>query len=283
MFTVGEFAHLAQVSKRLLRYYDEIGLFKPDQIDASSSYRYYSAGQMSHLNRILALKELGLTLNQIQRTLTDDLSTDELQGMLTLRKAEIEQQLGAELRRMREIEARLQSIRDDESNTRSNVILKQVPNQQVLSVRRIIDDFESALALYTKIQETLPRSLSDGMFFCICRSDTGVTSDMDLEFGVFVNKPTDASLVLADEITLIRGELPAVPVMATTVVTGGLETIHRGYAEIMRWSAITGHRLDGIHRELCLQLPVTSDGNDLITEIQVPVEPLPLANGLDAQ
>lgn len=279
MFTVGEFAHLAQVSKRLLRYYDEIDLFKPQQIDASSGYRYYSAGQMSQLNRILALKELGLSLNQIQRTLDDDLSTDELQGMLTLRKAEIEQQLIAERRRIREIEARLQAIRDDEANLSPNVILKQVPEQAVLSIRRVLADFDAALHFYTRIQSTMPKSLSQGMFFCICRSDSDAMNDLDLEFGVFVEQSTESSLTIADDILLTAGKLPAHDKMATTVVTGALETLHQGYAAIARWSDINGYRLAGIHRELCLQLPEKPDGSDLITEIQIPVEPLPLNSG----
>ncbi len=65
MFTVGEFSRLARVSKRLLRYYDEIGLLKPSHTDPMTGYRFYSAKQMPLLNRILALKDLGLSLDQI--------------------------------------------------------------------------------------------------------------------------------------------------------------------------------------------------------------------------
>ncbi|HZR39592.1 MAG TPA: helix-turn-helix domain-containing protein [Ktedonobacteraceae bacterium] len=97
MFTVGEFSQLAQVSKRLLRYYDEIGLLKPMHTDRITGYRYYSAEQMLHLNRILALKDLGLSLDQIQRIVRENVSTEEINGMLLLKKAEIEQQVQAEL------------------------------------------------------------------------------------------------------------------------------------------------------------------------------------------
>jgi len=73
MYSTGEYARIAQVSKRLLRYYDEIGLFQPVKIDNESGHRYYSASQLPELNRILALKDLGLSLNQIQRFVRDNI------------------------------------------------------------------------------------------------------------------------------------------------------------------------------------------------------------------
>src|SRR5215813_6701695 len=117
MFTVGEFSQLAQVSKRLLRYYDEIGLLKPVRIDKFTGYRYYSAEQLPPLNRILALKELGLSLDQIRRMLSDKVSADEIQGMLLLKKAEAEQQLQEEQQRIRSIESRLHFIRSAEASS----------------------------------------------------------------------------------------------------------------------------------------------------------------------
>src|SRR5574341_1636017 len=93
MFRIGEFSKIAQVSGRLLRCYDQVGLFKPGQIDPVTGYRYYSARQLPELNRILALKELGLTLDQISRLLAGRISTDEIRGMLVMKKAEMEQTL----------------------------------------------------------------------------------------------------------------------------------------------------------------------------------------------
>ncbi|VAW43630.1 Transcriptional regulator, MerR family [hydrothermal vent metagenome] len=69
MFLIGEFSKISQVSKRLLHYYDDIGLLKPAHIEQASGYRYYSAKQLPRLNRILALKGLGLTLEQIKKML----------------------------------------------------------------------------------------------------------------------------------------------------------------------------------------------------------------------
>ncbi|MEO0376820.1 MAG: MerR family transcriptional regulator [Cyanobacteria bacterium P01_A01_bin.17] len=58
MFRIGEFSKIAQVPASLLRYYDDIGLFKPMECDRNTSYRYYSVQQLTKLNRILALKDL---------------------------------------------------------------------------------------------------------------------------------------------------------------------------------------------------------------------------------
>jgi len=110
MFRIGEFSKIAQVSGRLLRYYDEIGLFNPVHIDSETGYRYYSAQQLPELNRILALKELGLTLDQIARLVAGHISTDEIRGMLVMKKAQIEQTLSEELTRIRYIESRINQI-----------------------------------------------------------------------------------------------------------------------------------------------------------------------------
>jgi DNA-binding transcriptional MerR regulator len=62
MFKIGDFSKIARVSGRMLRHYDNIGLLSPQRIDPTSGYRYYAAEQLVRLNKILALKELGLSL-----------------------------------------------------------------------------------------------------------------------------------------------------------------------------------------------------------------------------
>ncbi len=66
MFKIGEFSRLTQVSVRMLRHYDQLNLLKPAQVDTFTDYRYYSAGQLPRLNRILALQDLGFTLAQVK-------------------------------------------------------------------------------------------------------------------------------------------------------------------------------------------------------------------------
>jgi len=84
MFRIGEFSKLSQVTVKALRYYDEIGLLKPAKVDPFTGYRYYSADQLPRLNRILALKDLGLSLAQISRLLDGDLPPAQIRGMLRM-------------------------------------------------------------------------------------------------------------------------------------------------------------------------------------------------------
>ena len=67
MIRIGDFSKLSQVSIKTLRYYDEMGLFKPSNVDRFTGYRYYSASQLPRLNRILAPKDLVSRWNRLPR------------------------------------------------------------------------------------------------------------------------------------------------------------------------------------------------------------------------
>ncbi len=60
MFKIGDFSKLGQVSVRMLRHYDQLGLLKPDHIDTFTGYRYYAVEQLVRLNRILFFKDFGI-------------------------------------------------------------------------------------------------------------------------------------------------------------------------------------------------------------------------------
>jgi DNA-binding transcriptional MerR regulator len=274
MFTVGEFSQMAQVSKRLLRYYDEIDLLKPMHIDKFSGYRYYSVEQLPDLNRILALKDLGLSLDQIHQVLRNKISTDEIQGMLLLKKAEIEQQLQGELQRIRNIESRLQFIRNAETGQTLDVVIKQMPAQPVLSMRIMLPSFEEGMGILGQIMTALPQKSIYGVFFVIWYSGGPFERDSEVEAGRMIRAQDHAPVPLQNGLQLCFRELPTVPIMATFVARGPVETVHLGYSAIGIWAETNGYRFNGEAREIILQLPQAADGSDGITEIQFPVEPV---------
>lgn len=93
MFGIGEFASAGRVSVRMLRHYDALGLLRPAHVDTGTGHRMYEARQLSRLNRIVALKDLGFTLAQVQEILDEKVSTAELYGMLRLRQAELQSRI----------------------------------------------------------------------------------------------------------------------------------------------------------------------------------------------
>ena len=65
-YKIGEFSKITGIPVKTLRYYDEIDLFKPSEIDLFSGYRYYKEEQIESLKIILELKEAGFLLEEIK-------------------------------------------------------------------------------------------------------------------------------------------------------------------------------------------------------------------------
>ena len=125
MLNIGEFARFGQVSPRMLRHYDETGLLKPSRVDPKTGYRSYEVAQLSRLHRLLALRDLGFTLEQIRSMLDDDPSIEQLRGMLRLRRAQIEQDVADEEARLRRAEAHLRALERSPSMPANDVVVKQ--------------------------------------------------------------------------------------------------------------------------------------------------------------
>ena len=129
MFKIGDFSRLGQVSTRMLRHYDQLGLLKPKHTDKFSGYRYYTIDQLGDLNRIIALKELGLSLEQIAQIMNDvrPLNADKLRGMLMMKRSEIELTLSEEQARLGRVEARLRQIELEDEPSPYEVLVKPIP------------------------------------------------------------------------------------------------------------------------------------------------------------
>lgn len=93
LYSIGKVSKICDVSQRMLRYYEEIGLITPDEINSASRYRYYSAETMRRIQVIRYLIDQGFRLEEIKEIFTrDDLS--QLQqaflGKIAETRAEIE-------------------------------------------------------------------------------------------------------------------------------------------------------------------------------------------------
>jgi DNA-binding transcriptional MerR regulator len=132
MIRIGDFSRLSRVSIKTLRYYDEVELFKLIEVDRFTGYRCYSASQLPRLNRILALRDLGLSLEQIAQVLNEGISPEHLRGMLRLKRAELQQHIASEQERLARVEARLNIIEMEDRMPEYDVVIKQVEPQLLL-------------------------------------------------------------------------------------------------------------------------------------------------------
>jgi DNA-binding transcriptional MerR regulator len=250
-------------------------LLKPAHTDQWTGYRYYSAKQLPRLHRILALKELGLTLDQIARLVDEEVSAAEIRGMLTLRKSQIEQTVNEEKARLRHIEARLQQI-DASDQSAFDIVLKSVPDQRYLSVREILPGANEALSIMREMVQALPSRISEhvlGHFTTVVHSETLESDRLDIELGAIISGTDDVAVTLPSDRLMKMHTLPAVTSMATVVRVGGFDQNCKSYGAIGVWVEENGYSINGPGREVLIQPPRTDRIEDMITEIQFPVAP----------
>lgn len=265
MIRIGDFSRLALVSIKTLRHYDELGLLKPARVDRFTGYRYYRVEQLQRLNRILALKDLGLSLEQVAGLLQTDVSAEEMRGMLRLKQAEAKSRIAEAQAQLARVEARLRQIEKEGSFPMYEVVLKKVPAQRVAAIRRVLPNYGALGTLYGELFGPLMgRAEFAGPPIAIYHDPEFKDEDVDVEVAV----PIQGGLpqgVPAEVRELPGGE------MACAVYRGPYEGIGEAYHAIMAWLEPNGYRIAGPVREQYLRGP--GDSNDpaqYVTEIQVP-------------
>ncbi len=274
MFKIGDFSKLSQVSVKALRYYDELGLLKPVEVDRFTGYRYYSANQLPRLNRILALKDLGLSLEQIAQLLDDELPAAQLRGMLRLKQAEVQARVEEEQARLARVQARLRQIEQEGKMPTYEIIVKAVPAQRVASVRDIIPTFGQQQPLWVELESYLGEHGIHPAGACLTIYHDPEYRDHDVDAEAC--EPVDSSVRGGNGRIKIY-DLPAVEQMASLVHHGSFETLNQAYSAFMTWVQTNGYRIVGPNREIYLQTvntmeEIRQDDPSYVTEIQVPIE-----------
>ena len=153
MFKIGEFSRLANVSVRMLRHYDKLGLLAPEVVDQYTGYRYYPARQLAQVNRIQQLKALGFSLNTI-KSILEAQSDEEMQRYFDERKGELERELTDLSFQSTMLERARQIIRKDaHMNMNYSVVLKEIPSRYVMSYRDKIPSFSDEMQLWLRLNQ----------------------------------------------------------------------------------------------------------------------------------
>jgi DNA-binding transcriptional MerR regulator len=279
MFRIGEFSRITRVTIDTLRHYDALGLLKPAEVDPFTGYRYYSARQLGSLNRILALKEVGFSLEEIARVLhpSEKLTTEELRGMLKAQLLRAEQEARSAQVRQERIIARLNTLNLEDDMPDYEVTLKPVDQLTVASIREIVPALEQMPQRCSEMFDAVERwvranNLPLGPSMSIYYNEGFVRENIDTECS-FIIPDSDPAGVASPEPPIEVKQLHAVPLMASTIATSDFYKKPGGllpaYNALARWIEDNGYQIVGPPRELFYG---SASKGDLTAEVQFPVQ-----------
>lgn len=266
MFQIGEFSKITKTTVKTLRYYDEVGLLKPAFVDEWTNFRYYTTEQLYPLQKIVSLRQAGLSIEEIKQIMSGNHVTEILES----RKAKLEsdkQEIEEKLLRMKLL---IQNVRED-TKMKYQAIVKQIPGYTVYYKQGIIRDFSqmtdfvlSAGAECKKANPTLT---------CI-EPDYCYVSYLDEEF-----KPENMMIEYAQAVTEKGIETDNIhfktlsPIEAVCVYhKGSYDGLQEAYAFALNWAKENGYSVSQPPREQYIDGIWNKDNEaDWLTEVQIPV------------
>lgn len=233
MYKIGELSKLCNISVKTLRYYDSQGILCPEKIDPFTGYRYYSAAQLSDCYRILAMKELGFTLEEIRAG--QKRPGRELLGLLADKERELNTLLTRTQQRITTLRRLSGAI--EEEKTMYNIIIRKSEEIHIAYVRLLLNDLSCSQQALAALREILPREIQGNRAVLIDYEteyhsgcfDTGLGVEIveKLPQGLQFLPPcldggaVDGPVSAAEGITGISASGQALPVSETTVRFSG--------------------------------------------------------------
>jgi effector-binding domain-containing protein len=225
---------------------------------------------LPRLHRILALKDLGFPLDRIAEAIEEGVTGEALRGMLMLRRAEQEGRVQEEMERLARLEAQIRLI-DSDATRMGDVVLKNLPPQWIASVREVIPVHRAVGALFGKLYAVLASQGLQGTGVALWHDQEYKEQGLDAEAGICLKQA-----VAVPEPLEVR-TLQAATV-ASIVHHGAFNRISEAYQAVLHWVEANGYRQLGPVREVFLRIavPASRDDESNVTEIQVPVEKVPV-------
>jgi DNA-binding transcriptional MerR regulator/predicted transcriptional regulator YdeE len=279
---IGDFARLGQVSVRMLRHYDALGLLEPHEVDPWTGHRSYAPDQLATLHRIVALKELGLTLDQVGHLLHNEPGLQELHGMLRLRRSELEQEMQLAQHRLLAVEHRLRLIEQEPAMPNPDVVLRSLAPRRIAALSATVADGQTVGEVVEPLFVDASRALASlgrhphiGVALYDLRDDgMRVLAGYDIHAAL----PSGAAAEPLEE-----HQLPAAEQAACAVHLGAMEQIGHAWQHLHAWLGAHGLEPDGPAREVYLEAgpgpdaagvperTTPADQAGWVTELQQPV------------
>lgn len=271
MFSIGDFATFTQVSVRALRFYDQQGLLAPAHVDPRTGYRYYRADQVGEVARILALRDVGLTLAQVREVLDAGATAQVVREHLARRRTEIAHLRAQVDRQLAAVEGRLALLDGGPPMHQYDVTTRTAPPVVLAAVGRTVDQDEPGVLfaafgeLFAELGAALGRAgvTPAGPAWSLYEP----AGEDGLRIAAGLPVPAAAGLPAGVE----RVEL-AEQEVAVTVHRGGMDGIPAAYRAVMTWMEAGGLAAAGGAREVSLVWD-PEEPQRCVTELQIVLRP----------
>jgi DNA-binding transcriptional MerR regulator/effector-binding domain-containing protein len=268
MFKIGDFSKLTRVSVRMLRYYDEVGLFKPTKIDNFTGYRYYSAKQISDINLIISLRDMGLNVSDIA-VFMEEKSEEKLEDILNFKSEEVRNNIRAEQIELEKINFAIKSMKKERVNMNYNITLKSIPSYKVISLRGTIPAYNAEGMLWAKLSKYLETKNipCNDIAYAIYHDEGYKESEVDVEVVMGVSE------LLKDDNEFIFKETEAIDEAASILVPGDYSNLIGAYNFLANWIEENRYSISGNSRQIPIKGPWNEKNpEDYLNEIQMPVK-----------
>ena len=266
MYSIGEFSKINRITPKTLRHYDRIGLIAPAATDEWTGYRYYSADQLPAIRQILALKDLGFSLEEIRRIVSGEA---DVGALLERREAELEREMRRNQSRIERVRAYLAMIHEGDAMT-GDVTIKTLPEVTVASMRTTVPSYDTFFEIVPKMGEYMEHAGAEcrepAYCFTVFHNDEYREEDIDVEICEAVVEAREDSTEVAFK------TVAGVPAAACLMHRGPYSRIGESYNELFTWIEANGYEAAGHPRESYIDgIWNRDDPEEWLTEIQVPV------------
>lgn len=267
LLRIGEFARLADLPVKTIRYYSDIGLVPPADVDHQTGYRRYGLDQLERVRRVKALKDLGLSLDEVGSILNDGLSDDQFRSLLESRIVELTERSDTVRQQLERAKAHLHQLNRRLEQTMADVTVKTTEPITIAFVRDRIGGTSEIPTLFPRLFDGVDYTAGVGPTGNIYHFFADDGSDIDLE-----------AVIPVPEGHRTTGETNTRTIPATLVASlihhGAFNRLHEAHGALLEWVAANGYRVSGPSYEwnlVCTE-PVTQDNESYVTEVQVEVE-----------
>lgn len=264
-YKIGLFSKMNRVTIKALRHYDEIGLLKPAAIEKFTGYRYYTSEQLPLLHQILALREMGFTLDEIKKVQGGTPEKD----LLMQKRLELLKRIAQDTLRLSQVESYL--VKNDGESAGYHVILKELPQVIVASLRTTIPNYD---ALFSAVP---PMGAEMKRLGCVCAVP-------EYCFNIYHDgeyRETDIDVEICEAVTAVKEDSEMLKFKVIDRVKNAACVLHKGpyegfpnaYNAVLKWLERNGYEIIDHPRESYIDGVWNKDSPaDWLTEIQFPVK-----------